>query len=108
MCRGEQPVVSRPSNAILPSCTRSRPNTVLNRVDLPAPFAPMIVVMAPRAMLAVVPLRMVMLPYPETTSVNVRMGSGVLTFAASMSQIGVDHLGIAPHGGRRALGDEPS
>ena len=31
-------------------------------VDLPAPFGPMTVVMAPRLMLALVPLRIVILP----------------------------------------------
>ena len=62
ICRGEKLVVSRPSNTILPLRTASRPNTVLNMVDLPAPFGPMTVVMAPRRICAVVPLRIVILP----------------------------------------------
>jgi hypothetical protein len=40
----------------------SRPKIVLNIVDLPAPFGPMTVVIAPRRMVAVVPLRIVILP----------------------------------------------
>ena len=62
ICRGERLVVSRPSNSMLPLRTPSSPNAVLNMVDLPAPFGPMTVVMAPRLMLALVPLRIVILP----------------------------------------------
>ena len=38
------------------------PNTVLNTVDLPAPFGPITVVMAPRATEKLVPCRIVILP----------------------------------------------
>ena len=62
ICRGERLVVSRPSKAILPPRTPSRPKTVLNMVDLPAPLGPMTVVMAPRRMLALMPFRIVILP----------------------------------------------
>ena len=54
--------MSRPSNVIVPLRTGSRPNIVLNIVDLPAPFGPITVVIAPRRMRAVVPLRIVILP----------------------------------------------
>ena len=45
-----------------PSARRSRPKIALNRVDLPAPFGPITVVIAPRRILADAPLRMVILP----------------------------------------------
>jgi len=47
---------------IVPERAGKRPNTVLNIVDLPAPFGPMTVVMAPRRMWALKPLRIVILP----------------------------------------------
>ena len=42
--------------------TASKPNTVLNMVDLPAPFGPITVVMEPAGTEKVVPLRIVILP----------------------------------------------
>jgi hypothetical protein len=45
-----------------PERAGSMPNTVLNMVDLPAPFGPITVVIAPRATEHVVPCRMVILP----------------------------------------------
>ena len=48
MSRGARFVMSRPSSVIVPARTGSRPKIVLNTVDLPAPFGPMTVVIAPR------------------------------------------------------------
>ena len=41
-------MMSRPSKVIVPLRTGSRPKIVLNTVDLPAPFGPITVVIAPR------------------------------------------------------------
>jgi len=60
--RGVKFVVSRPSKRTRPRCTGSRPNTALNTVDLPAPFGPMMVVIAPRRTAKRVPWRTVILP----------------------------------------------
>jgi hypothetical protein len=57
-----QLVISRPPKLIVPERTGNRPNTVLNIVDLPAPFGPITVVMAPRRTRALVPFRIVILP----------------------------------------------
>ena len=54
--------MSAPSNAMRPERAGSMPNTVLNTVDLPAPFGPITVVIAPRATWNVVPCRIVILP----------------------------------------------
>ena len=62
MRRGAKPVVSAPSNVTLPERTPSRPNTVLNSVDLPAPLGPITVVIAPRRIVADSPFRIVILP----------------------------------------------
>jgi hypothetical protein len=55
-------VVSAPSKVTRPVRTPKSPNTVLNRVDLPAPLGPITVVMAPRRMVALTPFRIVILP----------------------------------------------
>ena len=62
MRRGSNDVVSAPSNVTRPVRTPKSPNTVLNRVDLPAPLGPITVVMAPRRMAALTPFRIVILP----------------------------------------------
>ena len=62
MRRGESEVVSAPSKVTLPERTPSTPNTVLNKVDLPAPLGPITVVMAPRRIEAETPFRIVMRP----------------------------------------------
>ena len=48
MSRGEKFVMARPSSVMEPLRTGSSPKIVLNKVDLPAPFGPITVVMAPR------------------------------------------------------------
>ena len=60
--RGNALVMSAPSNKTRPERAGSMPNTVLNTVDLPAPFGPITVVMVPRATANVVPCRIVILP----------------------------------------------
>ena len=60
-------VMSLPSKPILPARAGSMPKIVLKTVDLPAPFGPITVVMPPRGTENVVPLRMVILPYPAVT-----------------------------------------
>ncbi len=62
MRRGSNDVVSAPSKVTRPVRTPKSPNTVLNRVDLPAPLGPITVVMAPRRMAALTPFRIVILP----------------------------------------------
>ena len=62
LARGPRWVISLPSNRMRPAFTGSSPNTVLNTVDLPAPFGPIIVVIAPRAARKLVPFRMVRSP----------------------------------------------
>src|SRR3954454_10211882 len=95
--RGAKLVISAPSNKTRPERAGSMPNTVLNMVDLPAPFGPITVVIAPRATVQLVPCRIVILPYPATTSSSVRM---------SVAKVRLDHLGIAADGGRIALRDD--
>src|SRR5215212_9841967 len=95
--RGERLVMSVPSNTMRPERAGSMPNTVLNIVDLPAPFGPITVVIAPRATVQLVPCSIVILPYPATTSSSVRM---------SVPKIGLDDLGIAAHVGGIALRDD--
>ena len=60
--RGVQFVTSAPSKRTVPLRAGRSPKTVLNTVDLPAPFGPITVVMAPRLTAKVVPLRIVILP----------------------------------------------
>ena len=55
-------MISAPSNSTRPARAGSMPNTVLNTVDLPAPFGPITVVMVPRATEKLVPCRIVILP----------------------------------------------
>src|SRR5438270_4372292 len=94
--RGEKLVMSAPSNVTRPERAGSMPNTVLNMVDLPAPFGPITVVIAPRATVQLVPCNIVILPYPATTSSSLRM---------SVAKIRLDDLGIAAHIGGIALRD---
>src|SRR3954452_19018066 len=95
--RGGIFVMSAPSNVIRPERAGSMPNTVLNMVDLPAPFGPITVVIAPRATVQLVPCSIVILPYPATTSSRVRM---------SVAKIGLDDFGVAAHVGGIALRDD--
>src|SRR4051812_45593239 len=95
--RGPKLVTSRPSNTTRPPRARSRPNTVLNTVDLPAPLGPMIVVMAPRVACRLVPLSTVKPPYPATTSSSTRRLS---------TKVCLDHLRVAADFVGRALGDD--
>src|SRR5436305_12027627 len=94
--RGDRLVMSAPSNVMRPERAGSMPNTVLNIVDLPAPFGPITVVIAPRATAQLVPCRIVILPYPATTSSSVRM---------SVAKVRLDNSRIAPHVGGIALRD---
>jgi len=55
-------MISAPSNRMRPERAGNMPNTVLNTVDLPAPFGPITVVIAPRATEKLVPFRIVILP----------------------------------------------
>src|ERR1035441_8006518 len=48
-CSGGNPVMSRPSSRMRPRSGRRMPVTRLNRVDLPAPFGPMMPSASPRA-----------------------------------------------------------
>src|ERR1700723_954831 len=48
-CSGGKPVMSRPSSRMRPRSGRSMPVMRLNRVDLPAPFGPMMPSASPRA-----------------------------------------------------------
>src|SRR5688572_9389334 len=93
--RGLRLVMSAPSNTMRPERAGSMPNTVLNMVDLPAPFGPITVVIAPRATVQSVPCRMVILPYPATTSSSVRI--------ASVAKIRLDDFRVAAQVGRIAL-----
>src|SRR3954469_10712534 len=95
--RGGILVMSAPSHNTRPERAGSMPNTVLNTVDLPAPFGPITVVIAPRATAQLVPCSIVILPYPATTSSSVRM---------SVAKIGLDNFWIAPHVGGIALRDD--
>ena len=60
--RGSRLVISRPSKRIRPARTGSMPNAALNAVDLPAPFGPITVVIAPRGTAKDSPCRIVSLP----------------------------------------------
>src|SRR6185436_12641016 len=86
--RGVRFVISAPSNTMPPERAGSMPNTVLNTVDFPAPFGPITVVIAPRATWKLVPCRIVILPYPATMSVSVRI--------ASVTKIRLDDFRVAP------------
>src|SRR5215212_8468691 len=96
--RGVRLVMSAPLKVMRPERAGNMPNTVLNMVDLPAPFGPITVVIAPRTTVQSVPCSIVILPYPATTSSSVRM--------ASVAKVRLDHFGIAPHVDRIALGDD--
>src|SRR5215475_2173792 len=96
--RGALLVMSSPSNTTRPDRAGSIPNTVLNTVDLPAPFGPITVVMAPHGTASVVPCRIVILPYPATTSSSVRM--------ASVAKVSLDHFRVALHRRGIALRDD--
>src|SRR2546423_6139964 len=95
--RGEKLVISAPSNMMRPERVASMPNTVLNTVDLPAPFGPITVVMVPRLTEKLVPCRIVILPYPATTSSSVRM---------SVAKICLDDFRVAAHVGGMAFRDD--
>src|SRR5688572_29031341 len=99
--RGARLVTSRPSKKTRPARAGSSPNTVLNTVDLPAPFGPMMVVIAPRAARRLVPLRTVRPPYPATTSSSARMSG-----ANSVSKVRLDDRRVGAHLVGRALGDD--
>src|SRR5687767_191679 len=99
--RGFRLVMSRPSNTTRPARAGSSPNTVLNTVDLPAPFGPMMVVMAPRSACRLVPFRTVSPPYPATRSSRIKRLS-----ANSVSKIGLDHGRIGADLLRRAFRDD--
>jgi hypothetical protein len=60
--RGLRLVISRPSRKMRPERTGNMPKAALKAVDLPAPFGPMTVVMAPRATPKESPCRTVSLP----------------------------------------------
>ena len=55
-------VISRSSKKIRPARTGSIPNAALKAVDLPAPFGPITVVIAPRRTAKESPCRIVSLP----------------------------------------------
>ena len=62
MSRGVWLVISLPSKKIRPLRTGSIPNAALKAVDLPAPFGPMTVVIAPRRTSKESPCRIVSRP----------------------------------------------
>ena len=54
--------MSRPSNRTRPSLARGLPQTVISRVDFPAPFEPMMVTISPCRISTETPLSASMLP----------------------------------------------
>src|ERR1043165_6475643 len=95
--RGARLVISRSSKKIRPLRTGSMPKAALKAVDLPAPFGPMTVVIAPRGTPKLSPCRIVSLPYPATTSSK--------RSRSAAAKVGLDHLRIGARFGRRALRD---
>src|ERR1700741_1842268 len=93
--------MSRSSNSMRPLATRRRPKIALNTVDLPAPFGPITVVIAPRATLKLVPCSTVSLPYPPTTP-----SSASSAAPDSVSKVCLDDPGVAADRVGRPLGED--
>ncbi len=88
--------MSSPSRLTVPERMCTRPRTDLSRVDLPAPFGPMIPTNSPLASVTLQPLRMLTSgTYPAMISVASMTLSAIAVPEVHVvvgAQVGIDHL----------------
>src|SRR5215510_6308772 len=94
------PLSARPSNRTSPLVGFKMPEMVRNRVDLPAPLAPMSATTSPSLTSRLTPRNARMAPYPTCTLSTRSMGSLVLG-----AKVGFDDALISLDRLRRAFGD---
>src|ERR1019366_6076359 len=101
------PTISSPLKRMLPWRTLHRPEMVLSSVVLPAPFAPMTAMISPARISALMPCNISVFPYPDTICSMASSGSDELMLIGG-AKIGLLHLGVIAHFGRRSLEQQPA
>src|SRR5690349_24084163 len=91
--------MSSPLNRMAPARAGTMPNTVRSRVDLPAPFAPMMQTISPSPTVNDTPRSTSTSSYPATTPRSSRSAPSL------PAKVGLDDAGVPPDRRRRPLGD---